>query len=91
MRAARRVGRSPKADDGDGGRDAVRRGLRRQEPRAYQRPQRLPGERAWQTRAGTVDLRVPKLRQGRDCPALLEPLRRTAETAPTAVILEASV
>ncbi len=29
-------------------------------------------ERDWQTRAGTVDLRIPKLRKGSDFPAFLE-------------------
>ena len=47
-------------------------------------------ERAWETRAGTVDLRVPKLRQGSYYPAFLEP-RRTAEKALAAVIQEAYV
>jgi len=47
-------------------------------------------ERAWDTRAGTVDLRIPKLRQGSYFPAFLEP-RRTAEKALTAVIQEAYV
>ena len=47
-------------------------------------------ERVWETRAGTVDLRIPKLRQGSYFPAFLEP-RRTAEKALTAVIQEAYV
>ena len=47
-------------------------------------------ERSWETRAGTVDLRVPKLRQGSYYPAFLEP-RRTAEKALAAVIQEAYV
>jgi len=47
-------------------------------------------ERAWETRAGTVELRVPKLRQGSYYPAFLEP-RRTAEKALAAVIQEAYV
>jgi putative transposase len=42
-------------------------------------------ERDWQTRAGTVELRIPKLRKGTYFPAFLEP-RRTAEKALTAVI-----
>ena len=45
-------------------------------------------ERDWQTRAGTVELRIPKLRRGSCFPAFLEP-RRTAEKALTAVIQEA--
>jgi putative transposase len=47
-------------------------------------------ERAWDTRAGRIDLAVPKLRKGSYCPTLLEP-RRTAERALTAVIQEAYV
>ena len=47
-------------------------------------------ERPWDTRAGTVDLRIPKLRAGSYFPAFLEP-RRAAEKALTAVIQEAYV
>ncbi|TDH57841.1 IS256 family transposase [Dankookia rubra] len=47
-------------------------------------------ERDWQTRAGTVELRIPKLRRGSYFPGFLEP-RRTAEKALTAVIQEAYV
>ena len=47
-------------------------------------------ERDWQTRAGTVELRIPELRKGSYFPAFLEP-RRTAEKALTAVIQEASI
>ncbi len=47
-------------------------------------------ERAWETRAGRIDLAIPKLRKGSDLPSFLEP-RRTAEKALTAVIQEASV
>ena len=47
-------------------------------------------DRAWETRAGTVELRIPKLRQGSYFPAFLEP-RRMAEKALTAVIQEAYV
>ena len=35
--------------------------------------------RAWETRTGTVDLRIPKLRQGSYFPAFLEP-RRSSES-----------
>ena len=45
-------------------------------------------QRDWQTRAGTVDLQIPKLRKGSYFPGFLEP-RRTAEKALTAVIQEA--
>jgi len=47
-------------------------------------------DRSWETRAGTVELRVPKLRQGSYYPAFLAP-RRTAEKALAAVIQEAYV
>jgi transposase-like protein len=47
-------------------------------------------ERDWQTRAGTVELRIPKLRKGSYFPGFLEP-RRMAERALTAVIQEAYV
>ena len=45
-------------------------------------------ERDWETRAGTVELRIPKLRRGSYFPSFLEP-RRMAEKALTAVIQEA--
>src|SRR5678810_278585 len=47
-------------------------------------------ERDWETRAGTVELRVPRLRKGSYFPSFLEP-RRMAEKALTAVIQEAYV
>ena len=47
-------------------------------------------ERAWETRAGTVALRIPKLRKGSYFPGFLEP-RRMAEKALTAVIQEAYI
>src|SRR3990170_6466776 len=47
-------------------------------------------ERDWHTRAGTVELRIPKLRTGSYFPGFLEP-RRMAEKALTAVIQEAYI
>ena len=47
-------------------------------------------ERDWETRAGTVELRIPKLRKCVLLPSFLEP-RRTAEKALVAVIQEAYV
>src|SRR5215469_4690367 len=47
-------------------------------------------DRVWETRAGTVELRIPKLRKGCYFPGFLEP-RRTAEKALTAVIQEAYI
>jgi putative transposase len=47
-------------------------------------------DRAWETRAGTIPLRIPKLRRGSYFPAFLEP-RRAAEKALAAVVQEAYV
>jgi putative transposase len=47
-------------------------------------------DRDWETRAGTVELRIPKLRTGSYFPGFLEP-RRLAEKALTAVIQEAYI
>jgi putative transposase len=47
-------------------------------------------DRDWHTRAGTVELRIPKLRKGSYFPGFLEP-RRLTEKALTAVIQEAYI
>ena len=47
-------------------------------------------DRDWETRAGTVELRIPRLRTGSYFPAFLEP-RRLAEKALTAVVQEAYI
>jgi transposase-like protein len=47
-------------------------------------------DRDWETRAGTVELRIPKLRKGSYLPGFLEP-RRMSEKALKAVIQEADV
>ena len=47
-------------------------------------------ERVWETRAGAIDLKLPKLRTGSYFPGFLEP-RRTAEKALAAVIQEAYI
>jgi putative transposase len=47
-------------------------------------------QRSWDTRVGTIDLQIPKLRQGSYFPSLLEP-RRRAEKALVAVVQEAYV
>src|SRR6476620_4242688 len=47
-------------------------------------------ERIWETRAGAVELRIPKLRKDSYFPGFLEP-RRMAEKALTAVVQEAYV
>jgi putative transposase len=47
-------------------------------------------DRDWETRAGAVELRIPRLRKGSYFPSFLEP-RRLAEKALTAVIQEAYI
>jgi putative transposase len=47
-------------------------------------------ERTWDTRAGAIELKVPRVRDGSYFPALLEP-RRRAERALSAVVQEAYV
>lgn len=47
-------------------------------------------DRDWETRAGTVELRIPKLRKGSYFPGFLEP-RKMSEKALTAVIQEAYI
>src|SRR5262245_65547047 len=42
-------------------------------------------DRTWEARAGTVELRIPRLRQGSYFPGFLEP-RRMAEKALTVVV-----
>ncbi|HEX2232882.1 MAG TPA: IS256 family transposase [Thermoleophilaceae bacterium] len=46
--------------------------------------------RAWETRAGEIELRIPKLRSGSYFPSFLEP-RRRAERALVAVVQEAYI
>ena len=67
----------------------------RRRPQAKRSPARISHrngyrERTWETRAGTVELRIPKLRKGTYFPGFLEP-RRMAEKALTAVIQEAYI
>src|SRR5246500_2242826 len=47
-------------------------------------------DRDWETRAGSVELRIPKLRKGSYFPGFLEPCRM-AEKALTAVVQEAYI
>ena len=63
-------------------------GERRPEDRMTHRNGYRPRE--WQTRAGTVELQIPKLRRGSYFPSFLEP-RRRSEQALLAVIQQAYV
>src|SRR4029453_3651303 len=47
-------------------------------------------QRAWDTRVGSIELAIPKLRTGSDFPSFLEP-RRRSEQALVAVVQEAYV
>ena len=47
-------------------------------------------EQLWETRTGSIDLKIPKLRRGSCFPGFLEPLR-TAEKALIAVVQEAYI
>ncbi|MGH7777366.1 MAG: IS256 family transposase [Candidatus Dormibacterales bacterium] len=60
---------------------------RSRERQAYRNGYR---EREWDTRVGTIDLEIPKLRQGSYFPSLLEP-RRRHEKALLSVVQEAYV
>ena len=46
--------------------------------------------RAWDTRVGTIDLQIPKLREGSYFPSLLQPRRRSERALP-AVVQQANV
>ena len=58
--------------------------------RSETRLTRRNGYRRWDTRAGSIELQIPKLRRGSYFPALLEP-RRRAERALLAVVQQAYV
>ena len=62
------------------------RGERRPEDRATHRNGYRP--RRWDTRAGEIELQIPKIRQGSYFPSFLEP-RRRSEQALLAVIQQA--
>lgn len=63
---------------------------KRSEGRLTQRNGYRDKPRPWDTRVGTLELRIPKLRQGSYFPSLLEP-RRRSERALLAVVQEAYV
>src|SRR3712207_1004921 len=63
-------------------------GERRPEDRATQRNGYRP--RRWDTRAGELELQIPKLRQGSYFPSFLEP-RKRSEQALLAVVQQAYV
>src|SRR5207247_6816153 len=77
------------APDGARSRKSDRCRARRAQPGSHQSPQWLP-DRIWETRAGAVELRIPKLRKSSYFPVFLEP-RRLAEKALAAVVQEAYV
>jgi putative transposase len=75
--------------DGDGGGRADRGGAPRAHGRAHGVSQR-GRTRTWDTRVGTIELAIPKVRPGTYFPSLLQP-RRRAEHALLAVVQEAYV
>src|SRR3954453_12662515 len=70
------------------GQIGAERGERRPGDRATQRNGYRP--RRWDTRAGEIELQIPKLRQGSYFPSFLEP-RRRSEQALLAVVQQAYV
>ncbi len=70
-----------------GGKTGAAWGEKREERLAQRNGYR---DRIWETRAGTIELCIPKLRKGSYFPGFLEP-RRLAEKALTAVIQEAYI
>jgi putative transposase len=66
----------------------ARRGERRPDDRATHRNGYR--SRRWDTRAGEIDLQIPKLRQGSYFPSFLEP-RKRSEQALLAVVQQAYV
>jgi putative transposase len=66
----------------------VEHGERRPQDRLTHRNGYRPRE--WQTRAGTVELQIPKIRRGTYFPSFLEP-RRRSEQALLAVVQQAYV
>jgi putative transposase len=65
-------------------------GYDKKSPQTRQNSRNGYRERLWDTRAGAIELKIPKLRRGSYFPDFLEP-RRTAEKALAAVIQEAYV
>ena len=76
--------------DGSGGGGADRGGALRADATSGARSATAIGRAPWDTRVGTLELQIPKLRQGSYLPGWLEP-RRRAEQALVAVVAEAYV
>ena len=68
----------------------MRRPLRGGVPGTDQPPQRIP-DRRWDTRVGSIDLKIPKLRAGSYFPDWLLNTRTRSERAFIQVVVEAYV
>ena len=79
--------RAPRRGDHGGRGDGAHRGApgRARPRRSPDPPQRVPRPRPWDTRVGTIDLAIPRVRDGSYFPSLLDP-RRRAERALLAVV-----
>ena len=89
MCCASRCGWWQRADGGRGLR-ADRRRAWRAAPEERRRIATAIGRRRWETRAGEIELPIPKLRRGSYFPSFLEP-RRRSEQALVSVVQEAYV
>ena len=69
----------------------MRRWARRAQRGALAQPAQRLRDRDWETRAGTVELRIPKLRHGSYFPAFLEPRRLAEKARPRRMVKEAYV
>ena len=69
---------------------ADRRPARRAQPRIARRIATAIGARRWDTRAGEIELQIPKIRQGSYFPSFLQP-RKRSEQALVSVVQQAYV